>query len=67
MKYADSVLDNLVGPFAARASSTDGYEIADSNGIVAIWAWGESVANELTAFLNALGFCAGGKDGAENS
>lgn len=43
---------NLVGPFAARKSSKDGYEIVGADGIVSVWVRGGTDADRLVALLN---------------
>lgn len=44
--------NRLVGPFFARRSSLDGFEIVDANGIVAIWVYGEDIAATVVRLLN---------------
>jgi hypothetical protein len=43
----------LVGPFAARRSDVDGdgFEIADSDGMVAVWTRGEALAANLAKLM----------------
>jgi hypothetical protein len=43
----------LVGPFAARRSDEDGdgFEIADSDGMVAVWTRGETLAAKLAKLM----------------
>ena len=42
----------LQGPFTAQRSGMCGYEIADSDGRIAIWAVGEEMAARLVRVLN---------------
>ena len=48
------VCTKLTGPFIPRRSDTegDGFEIADINGVVAIWCRGEWLADVLVKLLN---------------
>jgi hypothetical protein len=42
----------LVGPFEARRSSTNGFEIVNSNGATVVWVIGEENANKLVKLMN---------------
>lgn len=51
--HFDPTLDGrLRGPFEAKKSSANGYELADCTGHVAIWVMGEKNAERVTAVLN---------------
>ena len=43
----------LTGPFTAQPSGLGGYEIADADGTIAIWAYGRGVAEMVVAQLNS--------------
>jgi hypothetical protein len=47
-------LPQLLGPFTAKRSDAegDGFEVADSNGLVAIWCRGEELAGRVVKLLN---------------
>jgi hypothetical protein len=52
-QHGVDVQSGLVPPFMARRSgSCNGYEIVDSCGVVAIWAYGEQAANTVVAAMN---------------
>jgi hypothetical protein len=42
----------LVGPFEARRSGINGFEIVSSDGTIAVWIIGEENANELVKLMN---------------
>ena len=44
----------LIGPFSHRLSGSDGYELANGNGVVFGWIRGERVATFLVKLLNLL-------------
>jgi hypothetical protein len=47
----------LLGPFSARRSGEDGYELLDGNGKVGIWVRGEANAERVAALLSLAGDC----------
>jgi hypothetical protein len=52
-------VEKVIGPFEPRPSDTegDGWEIADANGIVAVWVRGERVARRLAAVMTLADRC----------
>jgi hypothetical protein len=42
----------LVGPFTARQSSVNGYEVLDANGVVGVWVAGQVNVGPAVASLN---------------
>jgi len=51
-QYEPIFEQRLQGPFEARKSSSNGYELIDGNGEVGIWVVGQSNADRLVRLLN---------------
>jgi len=56
---------SLIGPFEARRSGTNGFEIVNSDGATAVWVIGKDNANELVKLMN-LAYQAGRFSSAKN-